>query len=132
VWCRPRDIDEGELRMTDGSGAAVVGYLLLAIGLWPTLVKAGIPGWGALIPIYNIYLIFKLGGVSAIWMLFLLVPVLNFFVLLWVAMKVAEAFGHGLVMGVLGLFLFAPLGYIVIGYGRSEYRRARFDTVASG
>jgi hypothetical protein len=56
--------DPADIFGTFGSGGGVIGYVILAIGLWPTLEKAGLPGWGALIPIYNVYLIFKLGGVS--------------------------------------------------------------------
>lgn len=102
--------------------SGLITYLLFVIGLWPTLVKAGMPGWGALIPIYNIYLLFKLGGVSGWWMLLLLVPIVDIFVALWVAFRVANAFGHGFLMAFFGLFLFAPIGYLVIGYGRSTYR----------
>jgi Family of unknown function (DUF5684) len=114
------------------SGGGIVGYIILVIGLWPTLSKAGIPGWGALIPLYNVYLIFKLGSVSRVWMLLLLIPVVNIFASLWVALKVSEGFGHGFALAFVGLFLFAPIGFLVLGYGSSSYRYPRFDTAGAG
>jgi hypothetical protein len=32
----------------------------MIISQWKLFEKAGLPGWGILIPIYNIYLMFKL------------------------------------------------------------------------
>lgn len=113
-------------------GGGLFGYIVLVIGLWPTLEKAGIPGWGAVIPIYNIYLIFKIGGLSLIWMLGLLVPVVNIAILLWVAFRVSDAFGYGILMGLFGLFLFAPIGFLIIGFDSSTYHRPRFDTGNAG
>jgi hypothetical protein len=113
-----------------GSSAGIVGYVLFVIGLWRMLEKAGIPGWGALIPIYNIYLIVKLAGVPGPWVLLLLIPVVNVFVALYIAIRVSEAFGHGLLMAIVGLILFAPLGFLLLGFGGSRYLLARSDAVA--
>jgi hypothetical protein len=124
--------DPADIFGTFGSGGGVIGYVILAIGLWPTLEKAGLPGWGALIPIYNVYLIFKLGGVSGVWILLLLIPLVNIFVLLWIAFKVSDAFGHGFLMAFIGLFLLAPLGFLIIGFGSSTYRLPRFDRAEPG
>ena len=115
-----------------GSGGGIVGYILLVIGLWPTLEKAGLPGWGALIPIWNVYLVFKLGGVSGVWMLALLIPFVNIFVLLWVALRVSDAFGHGGLMGFFGLWLFAPIGFLIIGFDSSTFNGPPFDTGSAG
>jgi hypothetical protein len=109
------------------TGGGLVGYALLVIGLWPTLVKAGLPGWGALIPLYNLYLICKLAGVSGFYVLLLFVPLIDLFVVIWLAFRVSSAFGHGFLMAFFGLFLFSPIGFWVIGYGGSTYRLARYD-----
>ena len=36
---------------------AVAFFVVFIIGVWKTLEKAGQPGWGGLIPIYNLYLL---------------------------------------------------------------------------
>ena len=54
-------------------GGAVLGTMvamfavvlvLLIIACWKIFKKAGIPGWKSLIPIYNVYLVFKLSGIK--------------------------------------------------------------------
>jgi hypothetical protein len=113
-----------------GGSAGVVGYILFVIGLWRMLEKAGMPGWGALIPIYNIYLVVKLAGMSGLSVLLLLIPVVNVFAVLYIATRVSDAFGHGLLMAIVGLFLFAPLGFLVLGFDGSRYLLARSDAAA--
>lgn len=43
---------------------AIVFYVLLVIAGWKIFKKAGIAGWKSLIPIYNVYLIYKLSGIK--------------------------------------------------------------------
>ncbi|MBQ6375955.1 hypothetical protein IJJ37_03460 [Candidatus Saccharibacteria bacterium] len=42
----------------------VIFYILLVIAGWKILKKAGEPGWKILIPIYNIYMLFKIVGMK--------------------------------------------------------------------
>lgn len=39
---------------------SLIMYVLIAIGLWKMFEKAGEPGWKAVIPFYNFYVLFKL------------------------------------------------------------------------
>ena len=43
---------------------SLVPFLIVAVlpivAMWKVYVKAGIPGWGVLVPIYNMYLLFKI------------------------------------------------------------------------
>lgn len=41
---------------------------------WKMFQKAGLPGWGAIIPFYNIYLRFQMAWMSGWWVLSLLLP----------------------------------------------------------
>lgn len=34
--------------------------ILMIVAMWKIYVKAGAPGWGVLVPIYNVYLLFKI------------------------------------------------------------------------
>ena len=47
----------------------VIFIVLVIAGLWKTFVKAGEPGWGAIIPFYNIYLIIKVAGRPGWWLI---------------------------------------------------------------
>ena len=42
----------------------VVFWILTVIASWKILQKAGEPGWKAIIPIYNIYMLYKIVGMS--------------------------------------------------------------------
>jgi hypothetical protein len=46
--------------------------------MWKVFTKAGQPGWAAIIPIYNIYIMTKIAGKPGIWVLWIfIVPVVN-------------------------------------------------------
>ncbi len=42
-------------------------YILLVIAGWKIFEKAGQPGWKALIPIYNVYILYKIVGMQGWW-----------------------------------------------------------------
>ena len=44
--------------------AALVLWVLTIIASWKILQKAGEPGWKAVIPIYNVYMLYKIVGMS--------------------------------------------------------------------
>jgi hypothetical protein len=114
-----------------GTPVGLIGYAVFVVGLWLMLQRAGLPGWGAIIPVYNLYLVIKLGGLSG-WMIFLfLIPIVNIFAGLYVAGRVSEAFGYGVLMAIFGLFLFPPLGFLMIGISRSPYLLPRFGRTVS-
>ncbi|MDR0859816.1 MAG: DUF5684 domain-containing protein [Candidatus Peribacteria bacterium] len=48
----------GTVRMIIGVALGI----LQIVALWFVFEKAKLPGWGAIIPFYNIYLLFKLAG----------------------------------------------------------------------
>ena len=43
---------------------AIIFYILMVIASWKILEKAGEPGWKALIPIYNVYMLYKIVGMK--------------------------------------------------------------------
>lgn len=117
----------GTNQSADSSTAttAFLAYILVAIGMWPLLKKAGWPGWGGFIPIYNIYLQIKLAGWSGFLLLLYIVPVVNVITAIVVAVGVARAFGKGSLYGFILLFLFQPIGYLILGFGRAQYTEIR-------
>ena len=98
---------------------ALIIEVFAIAGLWRVFLKAGRPGWAAIVPFYNAWVLAKIAGRPGWW---LLVPGLNLVLGVIVAIDLAKAFGRGALFGVLGLFVFAPVGYVVLGFGQARYR----------
>lgn len=45
---------------TFGMLLPLIVFILMIVAMWKIYVKAGAPGWGVLVPIYNVYLLFKI------------------------------------------------------------------------
>jgi len=94
--------------------------VVVIAGLWKTFEKAGQPGWGAIIPIYNTYLLLKIADRPVWWLLLLFIPVINFLVLILVSIDIAKNFGKGLGFG-LGLAFLSFIFYPLLGFGDATY-----------
>ena len=95
-------------------------FLLELVALWTLFEKANQPGWGAIIPIYNMVLLFRVGGQSGWWVLALLIPLVNAIVGIWIWIEVAKNFGRSTLFGLCLAFLqfiFLP----ILAFGSSEY-----------
>jgi hypothetical protein len=95
--------------------------LLMVASLWKVFVKAGEPGWAAIVPIYNVFVLLKIAGKPAWWIVLMLIPVVNFIVIVIVSIALAERFGKGAGFGV-GLGLLGFIFYPILGFGDSQYR----------
>jgi Family of unknown function (DUF5684) len=115
----------------NNAGGAIAGLIVLAIylaiiilviaGMWKMFVKAGQPGWGAIIPIYNVYLILKLVGRPAWWLILYFVPIANIVVAVIIAIDLAKSFGKGGGFAV-GLFFLGFIFIPILGFGSAEYQ----------
>lgn len=107
-------------------GAAIGTIIYLAIlivviaGLWKTFVKAGQPGWGVLIPFYNLYLLVKIAGRPGWWFILMLIPIVNIIVGIIVDIDIARNFGKGIGFAI-GLFFLPFIFYPILGFGSAEY-----------
>lgn len=55
----------------------IIAVIVITLaGIWKTFVKAGESGWKALIPIYNNYMMLRIGGHSGWWVLAFLLPLI--------------------------------------------------------
>ena len=110
---------------SDQSPATTVVGLAFAviaiIALWRVFSKAGRPGWAAIIPIYNIYTLVKVSGNSGWFTLLYFIPIVNIIIAVIVALGVAKNFGKSGVFGIVGLFLFSIIGYLILGFGSAQY-----------
>jgi hypothetical protein len=95
-------------------------FLFYLIAGWRLFSKAGVPGWGVTIPIYNIYLWCKIAGRPGWWVLLFIVPVVNVIVHLIVSLDVAKSFARSDAFGV-GLWLLGFIFVPILGYGASTY-----------
>jgi len=95
--------------------------LFFIIAAWKVFTKAGKPGWGIFIPIYNLYLWVKIAGRSGWWVLLIMIPIVGIVFSIIVALDVAKAFGKSGVWGFFLLFLFTFIGLPILGYGKAVY-----------
>ncbi len=116
------------LQTPDSIGLYVVAVQLLLVlaqlaGMWKVFEKAGRAGWTALIPIYNLYVMLRIGENSPLWLLALLVPIANLYALYRIHAGVARAFGKGIGFG-LGLAFLGVLFFPLVGFGDYRYGRS--------
>ena len=119
--------------MNDSSGDAVatglglVGSLVwlaiiivVIVAMWKVFTKAGQPGWGILIPIYNAYLLCKIAGKPGWWVLLMFIPLVNIVVAILVSIGVAANFGKGAGFGI-GLAFLGFIFYPILAYSDASY-----------
>lgn len=99
----------------------LVFAVVMVAAMWKVFTKAGQPGWAAIVPIYNYYVMLQIVGRPAWWLLLYFIPLVNFIVLIMVSLDMAKAFGKSEVFGIVGLILFSPIGYLMLGFGKDKY-----------
>lgn len=141
-------------RMPEISSTVIVITLVLLVlmiaTMWRIFTKAGQKGWKCLIPIYGTYVLWEIGWEgSKFWVLLLggvAYSVLSRFLqnaptvliivsLAWLAfalvwtiklsIRLAHRFGKSTAFGVVGLFIFSLIGYLILGWGSADYNAAR-------
>jgi hypothetical protein len=93
---------------------------LLLVATWKTFVKAGKPGWGAIIPVYNIVLLCEIAGKPGWWTIFYFIPLVNIVIDVIVSINIAKGFGKGAGFG-LGLAFLGPIFYPILAFGSADY-----------
>lgn len=119
---------------------AIVLTILEIVGLWKSFNKADQPGWAAIIPFYNVFVLIKTAKME--WWHFLIVLALAFlttvdsdtvsglaglaYVVYWfvINIKFAKAFGRGAGLGIV-CTLFPYIGYMILGCGSAEYEKKK-------
>lgn len=121
---------EQPLGDTGGAAAAGLGIgftilwlaiaVLMIASMWKIFVKAGKPGWAAIIPIYNFVVLCEIAGKPAWWVVLLFVPVVNFVIIIILSIALAKKFGKGTGYG-LGLAFLGLIFYPLLGFSDSQY-----------
>ena len=95
--------------------------IVVLAGFWKTFEKAGQPGWAAIVPIYNAYIMCKIVGRPGWWVILLMIPYLNFIFFIIVMLDMAKSFGKGVGFAV-GLILLNAIFIPILGFGKAEYQ----------
>ena len=123
------DIDRKGFDMDDSSGLFSAGFLifyfgwiiLLLVAGWQMYVKAGQKGWVAIIPFLNFFGLMKIVHRPWWWFFLLFIPFVNIVIWIIVMIDLAKAFGHGVGMTLVLIFL-TGIGYLVLAFGSSTYQ----------
>ena len=103
-----------------GSVISLVIAVLLIAAYWRIFSKAGQPGWAAIIPIYNIFVLLRVVGRPWWWFIMLLIPVVNIIFGIMLINDLSKSFGHGIGY-TLGLLFLSLIFVPILGFGGSQY-----------
>ena len=94
--------------------------ILMIAGMWGVFVKAGKPGWAAIIPIYNMIVLLEITGKPIWWFILMLIPLVNIIVYIIVLIELARRFGKGIGFAI-GLLIFPFICFPILGFGSAQY-----------
>lgn len=103
-----------------GIGVGLVLAVVQAAGLWMVFSKAGEPGWAAIIPIYNIYVLVTISDNEWWWLLVFLIPLIQLVAFVKIQLDLASEFGQGVGFAA-GLILLPIVFYPLLGFGDYQY-----------
>lgn len=94
--------------------------IFMIVVQWKIFVKAGKPGWGCIIPIYNNLLQLQIAGRPWWWILLFLIPGVNIVIGIIMIFNIANAFGKGIGFG-FGMLFLPIIFYPILAFGDAEY-----------
>lgn len=114
----------------------VVGIITIVsiIGMWKMFEKAGQPGWAAIVPFYNLYILtVEIAKKEMLWFVMLLVMSflcgpLVLIPLFVINIEVANKFGKGTGFGI-GMTLLSFIFYPILGFGSARYKGGKRSVV---
>lgn len=90
--------------------------------LWKVFEKAGQPGWAAIVPFYNVYILTcEIAKKEILWFILFFIPLANFVAAVVVSIEVAKKFGKSELFGV-GLAFLGFIFYPMLGFGDAQYQ----------
>jgi hypothetical protein len=112
--------------MSSGAMLGITAVYLIVIivaiaAVWRIFTKAGRPGWAAIVPFYNAYILLKIVGRPGWWLVLMFIPLVNIVIGIIVAVDLAKSFGKGGLFAFFGLFVFSIIGYCILGFGSARY-----------
>lgn len=95
--------------------------IVMVASMWKIFVKAGKPGWAAIVPIYNIVVYLEIIDRPVWWIILMLIPCVNIVISFILCMDLAKAFGKD-TLWALGFFFLGIIFYPILAFGSSEYQ----------
>lgn len=103
---------------------SLIPAILLIVAQWKIFEKAGEEGWKAIIPVYNMVILFKIAGMNPMLLLLLLIPFANIVIALVLTImldiNLAKAFGKGTGFTI-GLIFLGFIFQLILAFDSSEY-----------
>lgn len=96
----------------------VVLAVFFIICYWKIFEKAGQPGWAAIVPIYNAYILTKIIGKPGWWTILLLIPYLNIIFGIWAINLLSKSFGKDILF-TLGLLILSIIFIPIMAFDRT-------------
>ena len=100
---------------------SLVLCVFVLVCMWIVFRKAGKPGWAAIVPFYNLYVLFDITWGSGMRFLLMLIPLYNIILGIQTQIRLAKAFGKGggFAAGLIFLpYVFMPL----LAFGKGTYQ----------
>ncbi len=101
----------------------IIFAIFVIAAYWKIFTKAGKPGWAAIIPFYNIYILLHVVKRPGWWLILYFVPIVNIIISIIVAIDLAKVFKKDAIFGVFLNFFFHPIGQLILGYGKAKYTK---------
>ena len=98
----------------------LIFWILLIIANWMIFTKAGEPGWKSIIPLYNMYIQYKIAWENGWLFLLNIIPIVNIVISIVFEVKLAKAFGKSGTFAV-GLIFLPNIFQLILGFGSARY-----------
>ncbi len=95
--------------------------ILMIVSVWKVFTKAGQPGWAAIVPFYNLYVMLQIAGKPTWWIIGFFIPLVNLVVVFLLFTAIAERFGKGTGFA-LGLIFLGFIFYPILAFGDAQYQ----------
>lgn len=102
---------------------SLIVAVISIVSMWKIFTKAGKPGWAAIVPIYNIIVLFQISGLNPLMILLMLIPIANIVVMFLLYIKLAKAFGKGTGFGI-GLVFLNIIFMPILAFSDAQYQGA--------
>ncbi|MBX2944343.1 MAG: signal peptidase I [Cyclobacteriaceae bacterium] len=95
-------------------------FIFFMVCYWKIFEKAGKPGWAAIIPIYNFIVFLEIVGKPVWWIILIFIPIVNFFVLIYLVHLFAKSFGKDIGWTIF-LLLLGFIALPILAFGDAKY-----------
>ncbi|OQA02882.1 MAG: hypothetical protein BWY69_00789 [Planctomycetes bacterium ADurb.Bin401] len=99
----------------------IVAFIIAS--LWKVFTKAGRPGWAAIIPIYNAYILIQIVSKPVWWLILMFIPLVNLIIMFILDLELAKRFAKGTGFAV-GLFFLPFIFFPILAFSDAQYSPA--------